>query len=389
MLLRQDRPVRLGRALLIAAALCLLWSVPVLADDRGRGQNANPKQDDSQPAEVQTVIYAPLIAAGSPAAEQTTSASFIEGIDDGELQWVFVDESKPGAPVPDAARIEFGAQTPAGETTVHFVLNSRMEAISLQNQDTRLRGLRLADLSALAYCTYLADAPMPYAVMLQLNIDGDVSDDNHAWQGRLVYDPARNGAIVQGEWQCWDTLSGVWWATSGPLSSFATPESPQPLAALLDEAPNLGLHPEYAALVLRAGDGWQRFDGYADGVLLGVGEESYLFDFEIPKTPKNDQNEEERQAARNDGNDDDAGDRDDDRDDRRDKDSGADRKNRRDNNRRDLTRLINLIDFDVDDLCKRNAWRLLGFRNQGQCISYLNYLEKQPRLFERLRQDRD
>lgn len=385
MLLRQERLVRWGRGLLIVTALCLLWSAPVLADD-DRGQESKAKKDGSQPAEPQTVIYAPVIAAGNPTADQNTAASFIENIDDGELQWVFVDESKPGAPVPDAARIEFGAQTPAGETTVHFVVNSTMEAISLQNQDARLRGLRLADLSALAYCTYLADAPMPYAVMLQLNIDGDVTDDNHTWQGRLVYDPARNGAIIQGEWQCWDTLDGVWWATGGPLASFATPESPQPLAALLDETPNLGLHPEYAALVLRAGDGWQRFDGYADGVLLGVGEQSYLFDFEIPKTPQND---EERQAARDHKGDDRDDGRDDNQDDSRDNDRGEDRNNSRDNKRRPLTRLINLIDFDVDDLCKRNAWRLLGFRNQGQCVSYLNYLEKQPRLLERLRQDRD
>src|SRR5690606_5645955 len=229
-----------------------------------RGRDKKPKKNDEQPAVTQpdgaqTALYAPLIATASSATPANTVASIVDSIDDTEVRWFFVDESKPGAPVPNGAPVEFGAQTPAGETAVHFVVNASMEAISIQNQDARLHGLRLADFSALAYCTYLADAPMPYAVMLQLNIDSDIADSNHVWQGRLVYDPARNGAIVQGEWQCWDTLNGVWWATSGPLADFAAPASPQPLAALLDEAPNLALHPEYGALVLRAGDGWQRF----------------------------------------------------------------------------------------------------------------------------------
>jgi hypothetical protein len=349
---RQKSWLYLAWVLLIITAL--LWQVaPALAapsmdddNDQGHEQDKKPKKNDEQPA-AQPGDNAPLIPVLIPVVDTLDT----EPLDTGEVRWVFVNESKPGAPAPSGEPVQIGAEAPSGETAVRFTLNSAMQALAVQSQDDRLHGLRLADLSRLAYCTYLVDAPMPYAVMLQFNMDLDVTDANHEWQGRLVYEPARNGVIVQGEWQCWETLDGAWWATSGPLAGFATPTSPQPLSALLSEAPNLGFHAEYGALVLKAGDGWPRFDGYADGLLIGADSGLALFDFSWPNAAaKKDSNDKESDKANN----------------------------SRDQKRTD--RSPRPVAFDDKDDCKSGGWRDLGFRNQGQCVAYANSLANHPDL---------
>lgn len=351
----------LGWTLLLVALLLLLRAAPALAapstdDDDPRDRDKRPKKNDEQPAEQPPGGDAPLI----PVVDTLDAGSGVSSVS----QWIFVDESKPGAPIPSGASVEIGVEAPSGEAAVRFTLDSTMQALAAQSQDNRLRGLRLADLSRLAYCTYLADAPMPYAVMLQLNIDLDVTDANHEWQGRLVYEPARNGVIVQGEWQCWETLGGAWWATSGPLADFATPASPQPLAALLAEAPNLGLHPVYGALILRAGDGWSRFDGYADGILLGAGSRLALFDFAGPDAAA----DEER--------------------DRQDDSGEESDKDRKQHGQQDEER-TRPATFDDKDDCKSGGWRDLGFRNQGQCVAYANSLANHPDHSRQPDQDHD
>lgn len=340
--IRHPSWARLGRVLIFGLSLFLLLAAPALADDnqdnqnqdsQGQDKDKKPKKNAEQRADPQAGDDAPLTPIGD------TLGDTFEG---SATHWVFVDESKPGAPAPDGAPVQIGAKAPSGEMAVRFTLNSTMQALAIHNQDDRLHGLRLADLNRLTYCTYLVDAPMPYAVMLQLNMDLDVTDADRDWQGRLVYEPARNGGVVQGEWQCWDTLNGVWWATSGPLAALATPDSPQPLAVLLDEAPNLGLHPTYGALVLKAGGGWPRFDGYADGLILGFDEHLAMFDFEGP-----DANQEGRDGAN-------------------------------DRQGRDNADTLRLANFDDKDDCKKNGWQAIGFRNQGQCVAYFNYLANHP-----------
>jgi hypothetical protein len=357
--------------------LLFVLAAPVQADEqkdkKSRGRN---KEQQEQPApqlqpndSFSPIAYMPIVYASSANPALGGSPS----------NWVFVDESKPGAPVPNGATVQVGAQAPAGETAVHFSVGSTMEALTLQNLDAQLRGLRLADLTRLAYCTYLVDAPLPYAVSLQLNIDADLNDDNRAWQGRLVYEPARNGAVVQGEWQCWDTLAGSWVATNGAVSSFANAQNPQSLAAILERFPNLAFHPDYGGLVLRAGEGWSRFEGYVDGVLVGAAQATWLFDFEEPEESpvtqdqlienqeQDEQNQERRNRERNHNNND--SDRNDDRDNDRDDDNDDDNNDWNDQRSNDFDR-YQQVRQQLIDTCKDGAWEAGGYRNQGQCISH-------------------
>lgn len=196
--------------------------------------------------------------------------------------WQFVDESKPGVPpakgelTPVADDEIVNGNAPVG-IAARFQLSSTMQALALQYAGVDVAGLPLRQVEELRYCTRLIEGPRPYAVMLQLNIDADVTDGDRSWQGRLVYTPADNGAVIQGEWQCWNTLVGKWWATSGPLAAHATSENPLPLGTLLASFPHMGIHADYSALVLKAGDGWSDFLGEASSIVMGVeGEQAQL-----------------------------------------------------------------------------------------------------------------
>ena len=183
--------------------------------------------------------------------------------------WRFVDESKPGAPLVTGTLATTTADAPT-QVAASFVLSSTMQALALQWDDAELAGLPLGQVEELSYCTRLVEGLRPYAVTLQLNVDADVTDGDNSWQGRLVYTPSYNGAVIQGEWQCWNTLVGKWWATGGPLAAHATVDNPLPLGTLLAHFPNLGINATYSVVALKAGDGWNAFRGEASPVVIAV-----------------------------------------------------------------------------------------------------------------------
>ena len=211
------------------------------------------------------------------ASHATIEAAAIYPLDD---HWRFVDESKPGAPATTGQWAATTAEAPT-EVVARFTLSSTMQASTLQLHNSALAGQALAKLDGLEYCTHLIDSPLPYAAMLQLNIDADVTDGDRSWQGRLVYVPADNGAVIQNEWQCWNTLVGKWWATSGPVAAHAPMGNPQPLGTLLAHFPNLGVHPDYSAVVLKAGPNWSNFQGEASPVSFSVDGAQTLLGFDV------------------------------------------------------------------------------------------------------------
>lgn len=60
-----------------------------------------------------------------------------------------------------------------------------------------------------------------------------------------------NGVVIQGEWQCWNTLVGKWWATGGPVAQYATVDNPQPLGTPWARFPKLGINRIYSAVARR------------------------------------------------------------------------------------------------------------------------------------------
>jgi hypothetical protein len=220
------------------------------------------------------LLWAGLLALSFMLAWQVVTSGALLAADAVALSdpWRFVDESKPGSPLATGDLATTAAEAPT-QVAARFNISSTMQALALQLYDAELGGLPLAQVDELGYCTRLVDGPRPYAVMLQLNIDADVTDGDNSWQGRLVYTPSYNGAVIQGEWQCWNTLVGKWWATGGPVADHATAASPLPLGTLLAHFPNLGINATYSVVALKAGDGWSNFQGEASPVVIGVEDE--------------------------------------------------------------------------------------------------------------------
>ena len=70
-------------------------------------------------------------------------------------------------------------------------------------------GQALAGLTQLKYSTYQAYSGSPNETpALEFDVDYDSTDSSTAYQGRLVYVPSAASAVVPGQWQSWDTMSG-------------------------------------------------------------------------------------------------------------------------------------------------------------------------------------
>lgn len=75
-------------------------------------------------------------------------------------------------------------------------------------------GTRLADVNTLSYWTFqAADAQPPHAaVSYQFQLDGNGLDTPGGFT-TLVYEPYQNGVVVKEQWQQWDVDSGLLWST--------------------------------------------------------------------------------------------------------------------------------------------------------------------------------
>jgi hypothetical protein len=228
----------------------------------------------STPGWWRPLLWAGLLTLALIAVWQAATSGMLLAADAIALSepWRFVDESKPGTP-PIGGELAAATTDAPSHVAARFNINSTMQAVALQLSDADLGGVPLAQVEELGYCTRLVDGPRPYAVTLQINIDADVTDGDESWQGRLVFTPSYNGAVIQGEWQCWNTLVGKWWATGGPLAAKAPVDNPQPLDTLLAHFPNVGINGSYSVVALKAGDGWEYFQGEASPVVIGLGGE--------------------------------------------------------------------------------------------------------------------
>ncbi len=178
-------------------------------------------------------------------------------------------------------------------------------------------GTPLADIDALTYSTYRTSGSAALAIALQINVDVDLTDANTAWQGRLVYEPYYTHAVVTGDWQNWDTQddagNGNWWFTGAPGNATCPIGNPCTWSEVLAAFPNAGVHPTLGAIGLKAGGNWGGFDGNTDALTVGIaGGNTVTYDFELANDP----------ADKND--------------------------------------------------CKKGGWAQYGFRNQGQCIKFVN-----------------
>ena len=177
-------------------------------------------------------------------------------------------------------------------------------------------GTKLADLEELVYSTYRSAGGDALAISLQFNIDADVTDADDTWQGRLVFEPYYTETVETGEWQTWDTMNqGKWWGTGAVVSAECSIGSPCTFDEVLSAFPNIGVHNTLGAVLFRAGSGWAGFDGNVDGLKIGLAGDVTIYDFELDP-------------------------------------------------------VIN--DPSDKDECKDGGWMDFGFKNQGQCIRFVN-----------------
>ena len=165
---------------------------------------------------------------------------------------------------------------PLGSGSAGFTVGDGASGVALAT--AQHAATRLADLTALGYSTYVTSAPGPQAVALQLDVDYDATDADESYQGRLVYEPYQNGAVVPGGWQAWHTLAGSWWASREPGRTACPQSDPCSWSELLGAFPDAAIG---GALLLKAGSGWSGFDGAADA--LTVNDDTY--DLEGPLGP--------------------------------------------------------------------------------------------------------
>lgn len=187
----------------------------------------------------------------------------------------------------------------------------------------RFSGTPLADITTLAYSTYNPSAgnggSADRSGYLHFNVDFDGSD---TWQSRLVYVPRDNGTVMQDEWQEWDALNNgdalwrysgsVWPGTTDPgLSTTKTWDE------ILAMYPDARVRVTDSFMGVRVGEPYA--NGYTENVdafKFGTADGTTTFDFEPLVGPPTDKDE-----------------------------------------------------------CKKDGWMSFNnpsFKNQGQCIQYVN-----------------
>ncbi len=199
--------------------------------------------------------------------------------------WFFLNEGANGS----GQYVNGPGSPPAGRGSAMLTVDGTgREAIATGSYT----GQALASLTQLQYSTYQAFSGSPNETPnLAFDVDYDSTDNSTAYQGRLVYVPAAGGAVVPGQWQTWNTMSGgAAWYSSGSGSSAYRPivggvaQSNPPCtqasyctwAQILSNYPNARIRPTVSGvpglLMVRAGGPITGgFVGATDNVIVGVG----------------------------------------------------------------------------------------------------------------------
>lgn len=234
-----------------------------------------------------------------------------------------------------------GPGTPLiGSGSAHFLLEDLEDGLALIGKLSD-GAVPLADIDKLEYNTYQSESGGNQAVALQLNVNYDGGQE---WQGRLVFEPYHDGDVVLNEWQTWNTLTQAgWWATGAPGNESCTQDDPCTLSEVLEEYPDAVVRAESeledaSLIIFKAGSGWDTFDGNVDGFTISINDEELVYSFEAEEEDDDENGEDDNEENGDDEDDP--------------EEPGDD-------------------PLSIED-CKDGGWEEYGFRNQGQCIRYVN-----------------
>lgn len=202
----------------------------------------------------------------------------------GNMQgWGFFQETPTGS-----GQMVTGPDTPpSGVGSAELIVDSTGGEILAK---AGYQSVKLSTITTLEYSTYRTSGGPALAIALQFNVDGDVTDGNNTFQGRLVYEPYFTQTVLTGSWQTWNALNdsagtgtGNWWFSNAALriASGCSQATPCTWAEVLAAFPNGGVHNTLGAVILKAGGGWVGgFNGNVDALTVGVSGNNDTYDFE-------------------------------------------------------------------------------------------------------------
>lgn len=252
---------------------------------------------------------------------QGANSNFNINEDNLDVDWVWVRETG------NSGDFEFteGPDTPIiGNGSATFRLSSAEDGVALIGGIFD-GNIRLDELQQLEYNTYQSDGTDSQSISIQFNMNY-LDDGDNSWQGRLVFEPYydESTTISQGEWQSWNALELLgWWATGAPGNEVCSISDPCTFQEVLDAFPDAEIRTEpnldnVGLIHFKGGSNWGIFEGSVDGFLIEYQDQSRTFNFTSLDAQQEFSNPE----------------------------------------------------FKED--CKNGGWVEYGFRNQGQCIRFVN-----------------
>jgi hypothetical protein len=229
--------------------------------------------------------------------------------------WSVVNDTCGAATTGTVNFVSGPGSVPAGTGSVQLTVGSNGDSYPTV-RNSGYSGVKLSTLTALDYYTYVSHAgagsQAPY-IDLYIDYTGDgIKDDTLTFEP--VYSPTQ-GTVTLNTWQHWDALKGQWWsdAAGGPPPFFT-------ISSYLAAHPNATIvNSGSGGVILAAGCGgsaWTNFAGNADALTIGVSGTNTTYDFEPASQPTG------------------------------------------------------------KDTCKHGGWKNFSnpsFKNQGQCVSYMNH----------------
>lgn len=240
--------------------------------------------------------------------------------------WVFVDDQTNSTATATGKMVNGPGSPPAGTGSAQISVSGLSQGQIISN--LAYAGTPLSSITNLDYWSYQSGPTL--ALAFQFDVRYHPSDTGY--QGRLVFEPYQQSTNPVGSgWQHWTNLtSGVWWAskTSAAGSSGLCPQSnPCNWSQILSNWPHASI---LYNVLFKAGSGWNAFSGNVDAFTIGINGNNTTYDFEAAPASKTD--------------------------------------------------------------CEHDAWKKFtdpAFKNQGQCVEYVEHHQKNHDDGNRHDQDKD
>jgi hypothetical protein len=244
-----------------------------------------------------------LLLVGAASASAATTVVRPSAMD----SWTAQTNDASGTPVPfgtcanGSVSFVSGPATPplgvgSAELTTGNVTSGGDCAAQLRN--TAYAGMKLSDLNALSYSTYVNKNNGQQAPYLSLEVNnsgnagGSVDDIvffEPPYQQPTTGDPSLpdQGAVAYDTWQSWNALEGGWWDNNGELG-YGGSQQVQPLSAYVTAHPNAVIVNASTGGGVRLAVGYaspgDQFDGNVDAFTIGTAASTTTYDFE-PNLP--------------------------------------------------------------------------------------------------------